>query len=77
MADKNDKVPDTSTGRYYVDQTCIDCDLCRCTAPTFFSRNEELGFSIVYRQPSTPEEVLLAEEALDACPSGSIGSDGD
>ena len=33
MADRMDKVPENVPGRFYVDATCIDCDLCRETAP--------------------------------------------
>ena len=30
-----------ASGRYYVDSQCIDCDLCRETAPANFIRNDE------------------------------------
>jgi ferredoxin len=40
-------------------------------------REDENGFSIVHRQPVTAEEVALAEEARNGCPSESIGNDGD
>jgi ferredoxin len=36
----------------------------------------EMGFSFVYRQPVTPEERALAEEARQGCPTESIGNDG-
>ncbi len=77
MANKNDRLPDNVAGAYYVDSTCIDCDLCRTTAPQFFRRNDEIGFSTVYRQPSTPEEIANAEEARLGCPTESIGKDGE
>lgn len=48
-------------------------DLCRTTAPAFFTRDDEIGFSIVYRQPVTREELALAEEAREGCPTESIG----
>jgi ferredoxin len=34
-------------------------------------------YSYVFRQPATPEELALAEEALLNCPSDSIGHDGE
>jgi ferredoxin len=77
MADKSAKLPINAPGRFYVDNTCIDCDLCRNTAPEFFQRDDESGFSYVARQPVTPEEIALAEEALEGCPCESIGNDGD
>lgn len=76
MANKTDRFPSNVPGRYYVDSSCIDCDMCRGSAPDFFRRDDDLGFSIVYRQPQTPEELQQAQEALDGCPSTSIGNDG-
>jgi ferredoxin len=61
-------------GRYYVGSSCIDCDLYRTTAPAFFNRNDEIGLSIVHFQPVTPNELALAEEAREGCPSESIGT---
>lgn len=76
MADKNIRLPQNVPGPYYVDETCIDCDMCRETAPQFFKRDNEIGMSFVYRQPATAEERALAEEAKQ-CPTDSIGNDGD
>tara|TARA_R110002020_G_scaffold60494_1_gene163817 strand:- start:129 stop:359 length:231 start_codon:yes stop_codon:yes gene_type:complete len=76
MADKEDKYPDNVSGTYYVDEECIDCDLCRQVAPDNFTRNEDEGYSFVYKQPSTPEESELCEEALEGCPVEAIGDDG-
>jgi len=76
MANKTERLAENAPGRYYVDGTCIDCDLCRSTAPDLFKRNEAVGYSIVYRQPATPEETALAEEALHGCPTECIGNDG-
>jgi ferredoxin len=76
MADRNMKFPQNTPGRFYVDESCIDCDQCRSTAPAFFRRDEEIGFSVVYRQPGRPEEIQLAREALEGCPTESIGDDG-
>lgn len=59
-------------GEFYVDSTCIDCDTCRWMAPdTFTSREDQ---SSVHRQPATREARLAAEQALIACPTGSIGT---
>jgi ferredoxin len=77
MASTNERLSQNVLGRYYVDASCTDCDLCRNTAPDFFRRDDEIGFSIVHHQPVTPEEIALAEEAREGCPSESIGSDGE
>jgi len=76
MAERNLKVPENLSGPFYVDGTCIDCDMCRSNAPEFFSREPGGGYSFVHRQPSSPPEVAQAEAALQDCPTGSIGNDG-
>ncbi|MBS0662982.1 MAG: ferredoxin [Verrucomicrobia bacterium] len=76
MATLTERLPQNIVGRYYVDSTCIDCDQCRAIAPEIFGRDEDNGLSIVIKQPLTSEEVALAEEALSACATGSIGNDG-
>jgi ferredoxin len=77
MANRNDKPSDNVPGAYYVDNTCIDCDLCRQIAPRSFKRNDEGGYSYVWKQPATPEEIAEAEEARQSCPTDTIGNDGD
>jgi ferredoxin len=76
MAEKANRLPQNVPGPYYVDDSCIDCDLCRTTAPDFFRRNDEIGFSVVSRQPVTTEDRSVAEEARQGCPTESIGNDG-
>lgn len=75
MANITDRKPENRLGRFYVDDSCIDCDICRNHAPAFFQRHDDSGQSIVYRQPVTADEVALALEALESCPSESIGAD--
>ena len=77
MADLTQKAKENIPGRIYVDQTCIDCDLCRETAPANFARNDEGGYSFVSRQPETPDEEAACRSALDECPVEAIGDDGD
>ncbi len=77
MANKADKWETNVQGKFYVDQQCIDCDLCRETAPAFFTRSEEGGYSYVSKQPGTEEEIALCMEALEGCPVEAIGNDGD
>lgn len=77
MADKNLKNPENVLGRFYVDDSCIDCDQCRTIAPKFFKRHDEGSYSYVYRQPETPEEIVEAEEARNSCPTDTIGNDGE
>lgn len=73
MADINDRIPQNIEGRFFVDNTCIDCDQCRSHAPDFFTRDDEEGTSYVQRQPQTQSEIDLCTEAMEGCPTESIG----
>lgn len=73
MADPAQSVPENVPGRFYVDETCIDCDFCRETAPDSFRRDDRKRYSFLAHQPETPEEVALCREALDGCPVEAIG----
>ncbi len=71
------KYADNAAGKFYVDESCIDCDACRDLAPRFFKRNDEGGFSYVYRQPESDEDNQSCQDALEGCPVEAIGDDGD
>ena len=77
MASPTDKVAESVPGRYYVDTQCIDCDVCRVTAPANFQREEAQGYSYDFRQPESPEEEASCQEAMDSCPVEAIGDDGE
>jgi ferredoxin len=77
MADVSRKVDENVSGRFYVDRTCIDCDLCRETAPGNFVRNDAEGYSYVVRQPADAAEEAACLAALEECPVEAIGLDGD
>jgi ferredoxin len=76
MADKNQRVPENVPGRFYVDRTCIDCELCRETAPGSFARQDEDGYSYVKTQPRDAVEEAACRAALEECPVEAIGDDG-
>ncbi len=76
MADIANKYSDNVPGKYYVDNQCIDCDLCRETAPNNFSRSDDGGYSFVHKQP-IPDEEGLCKEAKEGCPVEAIGDDGE
>ncbi len=75
MGDYKQRLRSNVPGKWFVDENCIDCDLCRETAPTVFRRDEESGNSFVFHQPETEEELRLAKEALEGCPVEAIGED--
>ena len=71
MADK-ENVP----GKYSVDRdSCIDCDVCRQTAPDNFAHNEDEGFTYVSKQPENEDEEDLCQEAMESCPVEAIHDD--
>lgn len=73
MPDIEERIPQNVEGRFYVDSSCIDCDNCRQTAPDFFRRDDDIGSSYVYRQPVTEEETEQCIDAMENCPTESIG----
>ena len=77
MADIANKYPENSAGKFYVDNQCIDCDLCRETAPDNFKRNDDGGYSFVYKQPENDGEAARCKEAMEGCPVEAIGNNGD
>ncbi len=77
MAKFEDRVVQNVRGKFYVDWSCIYCGLCDETAPTVFREHKERGWAYVFHQPETPEELERVREAVEGCPTESIGTDGD
>lgn len=76
MAELDQKVAENVPGRYFVDVTCIDCDLCREVAGDHFVRHDGGGYSYVRSQPTTPEQEAACHAALEECPVEAIGVSG-
>ena len=76
MADLNSRLPENVPGAFYITRECIDCDMCRETAPSVFRRDDDIGFSVAFHQPETEAERQQAEEALRGCPVEAIGNNG-
>ena len=72
MANLSRRLAENVSGDFFVDSSCIDCDICRQVAPETFCA--QAAQTVVYRQPATPESVHRALMALVACPTGSIGT---
>src|SRR5262249_47266202 len=73
MARAAHRLAENAPGDLFVDDACIDCDLCRQLAPRVFDRSSRSGLSYVRRQP-TAEERARALVALVTCPTSAIGS---
>lgn len=76
MADKTDIWEQNVKGSFYVDRQCIACDACVVEAPEFFEMNDIDGHAYVKKQPQTPHELELCQNALDSCPVDAIGKNG-
>ncbi len=77
MADKSLKFPDNVPGKFYVDESCIVCGACEAAGPSVFKLADDGSHDVVYNQPKTPEELQEAMDAMDGCPVGAIGDDGE
>jgi glyoxylase-like metal-dependent hydrolase (beta-lactamase superfamily II) len=73
MADRQQRHPSDRGGDWFVDTTCIDCDVARQLAPGLIGEASD-GRSYFHRPPADPSETLQAWRALLACPTGSIGA---
>lgn len=73
---KNQTYPVVSksiSGRFFTDESCIYCELCVETAPANFAYDDSIGCAYLFKQPSTDEEIRRVIEALEGCPTESIG----
>lgn len=60
-------------GNMFVDESCIDCDVCRWMCPNVFERKGVK--SAVQKQPESDNEKLSAYAAMIACPVGALKDD--
>ena len=51
---------------------CIGCGACVAVAPDIFEMDSSTMKSLVKKQPTTPDEVSLSRDAVDACPVDAI-----
>ena len=75
MADHRAAAPENTPGRWYNDSTCCICGLCPMLAPSIFREAADGTHSYVWRQPQSSQEVALAKDAMNQCPTQSIGND--
>jgi ferredoxin len=77
MAEASKKWKQNVPGAFYVDDSCIDCNLCSEIAPANFAVEAGEGHDFVFKQPADDEELALCKEALESCPVEAIGNDGE
>lgn len=73
MADPTRKLAKNVTGGFYVDETCIDCEVCREIASSNFTRDNATRKSYVFAQPDNPADEAACLAAMDECPVEAIG----
>jgi ferredoxin len=56
VARSSDRIPENVDGDFFVDSSCIDCDLCRQLAPDVFARTDRRAQSYVAAQPRDDRE---------------------
>ena len=66
-----------SWGRYYVTDDCNACGICAGIAPANFARSWDGTYFALLHQPEGAAEQAAVREAMEACPLGCIGDDGD
>ena len=74
------KHPKNVAGKYYVIyEYCLAHEVCTHCAPSNFTLDwdDEWAGAHVHKQPTTPEEEKLCEEAMDGCPIRAIRNDGE
>lgn len=77
MADKDAKLPENVPGKWYVDDTCTPCHVCLEEAPNLLKYNEDETYVYFFKQPENEQEEDDAQRAMEICPTGSIGDDGE
>ncbi|NQT60655.1 MAG: ferredoxin [Bacteroidetes bacterium] len=76
MADKSDKHPDNVSGKFYVDSSCIGCNVCLDEAPGSFDYDQYTDNAYVFKQPKSDDELMACKSAMAVCPVDSIGDNG-
>jgi glyoxylase-like metal-dependent hydrolase (beta-lactamase superfamily II)/ferredoxin len=74
MARATHRIAENVDGDFFVDSSCIDCDLCRQLAPATFARTDRKAQSYVQHQPGDDAARHRALMALVTCPTSSIGT---
>ncbi len=77
MADSSAKHADNTPGKYYIDESCTMCLACIDEAPDNLKESDDGDHCVVFKQPANAEEEEAMQAAMEACPTESIGDDGE
>jgi len=73
MADVANKYAENVPGKFYVDDQCIDCDLCRETGAANFKRNDDGAIPMSINSRRRQRKKALCKEAMEAVRSRRLG----
>ncbi len=69
QADPKVTMAPAAEGRFYVDpEACLTHECCVDDAPAFFALQAATLTAIVYKQPTSPDEVALVRQVMEGCP---------
>lgn len=74
MARLDRRHPDGVRGDWFIDDRCIGCAASATIAPDLIDLSGDGQRFVFVRQPVTEQEVLLAQQAAEVCPTRSIGT---
>ncbi len=77
MIYNTNKEPENVPGKYYVDDSCIMCNVCLTIAPEIFHASDDGTHAYIHKQPENDEESDACEEAMRTCPVDAIGNNGE
>ena len=82
MADKTNRLSESVTGPWYVDDTCTPCHVCLDEAGpqssfSLLKYTDDESKVVFVKQPVSADELVAARNALEICPQNAIGDDGD
>jgi len=70
------KLPNNTPGKYYTVDECDGCAYCASVAPENFDFDKPSNTYYIVKQPSSPAEQELVNEAMEDCPIDAIRNDG-
>ena len=67
--------PEGSDGDWFIDDRCIGCGATTSIAPGLIRAASDGRQYVFVRQPASQEDVVLAQQAAEVCPTRSIGNE--
>ena len=67
--------PEGADGDWFIDDGCIGCGASTSIAPWLIRAANDGRQSVFVRQPDSQEDVVLAQQAAEVCPTRSIGTE--